>query len=99
MIVGTIIAFVAWRRVASALLLYGVLARVPVIIVTWFAVQNQWGTHYEKLPPGNPVRVGNELFVYLAMPQLFFWIPFTVLVGGLFACIGAACAGRRSTQG
>lgn len=96
--VGVIIAFVAWGRVALALLLYGVLARVPVIIVTWFAVQNEWGTHYEKLPVGHVAQVGNDLFFSLALSQAFFWIPFTVIVGGLFACIGAVMGGRGPTR-
>lgn len=78
-----------WARAAWTNLLYGILARVPVVLVQYMGLLNAWGTHYEKLPPGEtmtPAQIGNAL----AMFQLTAWVPFTVIVGGLFAAIGAA---------
>jgi hypothetical protein len=91
--VGLIVSLVAWRRVAVALLVYGVLARVPVIAVTWLAIDRGWDTHYTKLAPGFVVKE-DALFGMLAFPQVVFWIPGTVMLGTLMACIGAAVAGR-----
>lgn len=78
-----------WARAAFTNLLYGIFARVPVVLVQYMGLLNAWGTHYEKVPPGEtmtPAQIGNAL----AMFQLTAWVPFTVIVGGLFAAIGAA---------
>lgn len=84
------IALVAWRQAALTLLLYAVLARVPVLVVTWLCIQQGWETHYTKLPPGFPPVEGTELFFGLSFSQVVMWLPFTTVVGGLFACLGAA---------
>ena len=78
-----------WMRAGLTNLLYGILARVPVVLVQYMALLNAWGTHYEKVPPGETMtsaQIGNAL----AMFQLTAWVPYTVIVGGLFAAIGAA---------
>ncbi len=92
--VGTVIAFLAWGRLATALLVYALLARLPVVAITWIAVDNDWQTHHTKLPVGVPSQTGSDLFFALAMPQMIFWIPFTVILGGLFGCLGGAMGGR-----
>ena len=71
------------------------LARIPVIVVTFLAVANDWDTHYDKLPPDFAVPEGSSKAVFLSMPQATFWIAFTMLVGGLFGCLGATLARRK----
>jgi hypothetical protein len=87
----------AWPRLAATLLLYGVLARVPVVAVTWLALQNGWDTHYTKLPVGTTLPAGASLFGFLATPQLTFWIVTTLMIGGLCGCLGAALARRKQS--
>lgn len=96
MAVGTVIAFMAWGRLTLTLLVYGFLARIPVVVVTYFDVMQGWGTHYGALPPAVTSVEGMELFVALSTPQLTVWpLAFTPIVGGLMGCLGAKLAGRR----
>tara|TARA_R110002072_G_scaffold299403_3_gene474884 strand:- start:32425 stop:33105 length:681 start_codon:yes stop_codon:yes gene_type:complete len=95
-IVAIIIGFTAWPRLAATLLLYGLLARIPVIAVTWFALENDWDSHYTKLPVGTVLADEGDRFAFLAVPQLTVWIVFTILVGGLFGCLGAKLTKGKS---
>lgn len=89
--VAMLIMLVGAGRLGVQLLVYGLLARIPVIVITWLAVQNEdWDTHYSKLPEGAILPEGTSKLMFLITPQLTVWIAFTVLVGGLFGCIGAA---------
>jgi len=85
----------AWPRLSAALLVYALLARIPVVFVTWLALANGWDTHHVKLPAGSELPEGTDLFLFLTVPQLTFWPWFTVLTGGLFGCAGALLARRR----
>jgi hypothetical protein len=91
-----VVAYVAWPRLARTLLVYGLLARIPVVIVTWLALENDWQTHHTKLPVGTVLPDGVGKFAFLAMPQMTVWILATMLLGGLFGCLAAKLASRRS---
>ncbi len=94
-VISLFVGMSAWWRLGRTLLLYGFAARIPVVIVTWLALENGWDTHYTKLPVGVPAAEGNELLFALCTPQLTIWPIFTVIAGGLFGALGAAVAGRR----
>jgi hypothetical protein len=96
---GVVIAFAAWARVAWLLLVYALLARIPVLAVTWFAIRCGWETHYTKLPPGLPMPAEGELFSILAMPQITLWPTTTILFGTLMAGLGARLCGRGGGGG
>jgi hypothetical protein len=99
LLLGMIVALVAWSRAGVVLLLYGVLARLPVVVVTWLALQQGWeNTHYTKLAPEVVVANDTERLFMLISAQTVFAIPATVMLGTLFACIGAAMAGRSSQR-
>jgi len=86
--------FVPWPTLAKTLLAYGYAARIPVAIVMYFAIRGSWGTHYDALPPqyNGPTSFWGE-YIYIGLiPQLIFWVVFTVVVGLLFAGIVAAIA-------
>jgi hypothetical protein len=77
----------AWPRAWLVLVAYGLLARLPVVLVQYLAVQNGWDTHFAKGPPDAPPELALTL---LTVAQLSFWpLAFTPLVGGLFALLGA----------
>ncbi|MBL8748133.1 MAG: hypothetical protein JNK78_03165 [Planctomycetes bacterium] len=80
----------AWPRVFLVMFVYALLARVPVVVVQYLDLQNGWQTHYGQLPSGMPAMAADERMHWLAMLQACFWVPFTVLLGGGFAAIGAA---------
>ncbi|MFT7535997.1 MAG: hypothetical protein ACI85K_001950 [Hyphomicrobiaceae bacterium] len=93
---SAIIMFTAWPRLAATLLLYGILARIPVIVITWLAVENAWGSHHTKLAPGTVLVAEGDRLMYLLMPQMTIWIVATIMVGGLFGCLGAKLTKSKS---
>ena len=84
----------AWFRLSITLLVYGLLARIPVILITLVAIAAGWETHHVALPKGVEPPEGAELVMATTFPQIFLWVPFTVLVGGLAGCLGALLAGK-----
>jgi hypothetical protein len=78
------------------LLVYALLARIPVVAITFLAVANGWNTHHVDLPPEFALPEGTSKAMFLSMPQATFWIAFTMVVGGVFGCLGAALARHKS---
>ncbi len=86
----------AWPSLFRALLAYGFAARIPVTIIMFFAIRGNWGTHYDGPPPGFPEGVPwfTKFILIGAIPQLFVWIAFTVVIGTLFGAIAVAITRR-----
>lgn len=93
---AVLVMFTAWPRLSLALFAYAVLARIPVLVVTYLSVTNDWETHYDKLPPHWVLPEGTDKVVFLSIPQVTFWIAATMMAGGLFGCLGAALARRKA---
>lgn len=95
-IVPVMISYRGWPDLGKAMVAYGLAARVPVVVVMFFAIMGNWGTHYDapapNLPPMQPLA---EFFWTGLIPQLTFWIAYTVLLGMLFGGIALALSGRR----
>lgn len=89
------VAFAAWPRLSLTLLLYALLARIPVVVVTHLAVARDWDTHHVRLPPDFALPADASKAMFLSMPQVTFWIAITMLAGGLVGCLGAALARRK----
>lgn len=88
-------SFAVWAPLSLALLAYGLLARGVVLALTWWAKVEDWNTHYTKFgPPGFEYDLAGTM-QRAALAQLGFWVPFTVLVGGLVGTTVAALAGER----
>ena len=84
-----------WSEMYKTLLAYAFAARIPVVLVMLVAILADWGTHYDVLPPGAPEMTGLvKWFVIGVVPQMTFWIAFTVLVGNLFGSVAVALAGK-----
>jgi hypothetical protein len=92
-LVGAWIAGRGWPALARVLFSYGFLARIPVVVVMYLAVQRNWDTHYNKpeVPGATAVQKWIEIGV---IPQLGVWIGFTVVVGLL---VGALVSFLRRT--
>ncbi len=86
----------AWPAFAKTLLAYGYAARIPVAIVMFFAIQGNWGTHYDVLPPGykGPMDFWGKYMFIAFVPQMVFWVAYTVLMGALIGTIALAIARR-----
>jgi hypothetical protein len=87
------IAWRGWPALWRALLAYGLLARVPVVVIMFFAIFLGWDSHYAKPRPDFPPMGHLGLFLWTAvLPQATLWIYLTVVGGILF---GAAAVGVR----
>lgn len=91
-----LLALFAWPRAFFANLGYGLLARLPVVVIQWLDIKNGWQTHYGKVHPKLPANLtADDRLWLLTIAQGAMWVPFTVLLGGAFAALGAATV-RRS---
>ncbi|MFY9555922.1 MAG: hypothetical protein WAV20_13285 [Blastocatellia bacterium] len=95
-IIAIILQYRAWPALFKALLAYAFAARIPVTIIMFFAIRGNWGTHYDGPPPGFPADMHwfPKFLLIGAMPQLVFWIAFTVIFGTLFGAIAFAIVNR-----
>jgi hypothetical protein len=97
MVVGGAIPFFAWKSLAKVLLAYGYAARIPVVILMYFAMRGDWKTHYDAVPPNFPTDLSFwAKYIQLAVvPQMLMWIAFTIIMGSLFGGIAIAVVNRR----
>jgi len=96
MAASAVIPLAGWSSLTKALLAYAYAARIPVAIVMFFAIRGGWGTHYDGLPPGYPADVSFwSKYVQVALlPQLIFWVAYTVLIGALVGIVATAIVRR-----
>ena len=96
-VAALLLALYAWPALGRTLLVYGLAARIPVILVMLAAILGSWGTHYDAMPPGTPEMSGLQKWLIAGvLPQLTVWQWFTVVIGGLFGIAAAALARRRT---
>ena len=89
--VVALLGLLAWPRAFMVCLYYGLLARVPVMVVQYLDIYRGWQTHYGKMLPGMPTSLSaEEKLLHLTLAQVGFWLPFTILLGGGMAALGAA---------
>lgn len=95
-IVALLVAYQGWPALGRTLLVYGLAARIPVAVLMLVAMFGNWGTHYELGPPGFSEMgvVPRWLWIGL-LPQLTFWVGFTVVVGSVFGAVAGLVASRR----
>lgn len=93
---GGAICFPGWGGLCKTLFAYGLAARIPVAILMIFAFRGNWGSHYDALPPGynGPIALWPKWFALGLLPQIFLWVPFTIIIGSLFGAIAGAIARR-----
>ena len=96
--VGIAIGIVAWPALGRTLLAYGLAARIPIALLMLLAMLGNWGTHYDARPSYPPQMSTLAWWVALGLvPQLSFWIWYTIVFGALFGTVAAAIACRRGT--
>jgi hypothetical protein len=83
--VGVALQRIAWPELFRALLAYAFAVRIPVVLVMLVAILGEWGTHYDAAPPGGLPEMGllAKWFFIGVVPQMSFWILFTVVIGCL----------------
>jgi hypothetical protein len=86
----------AWPSYSRILMAYAIASRVPVIAIMYLAMRGDWGTHYDAIPPDVSYPDWPTKFIQAGLiPQVFLWIPFTVILCGLFGMIALALLRRR----
>ncbi|MDE2660247.1 MAG: hypothetical protein OXI45_08555 [Acidobacteriota bacterium] len=78
---------------------YGLGARIPVILIMLFATLGDWGTHYDAYPPDMEATMGlmGQWFWGGFVPQVLFWLVFwTTLLGGLITWLTARFSARSA---
>ena len=96
MLAGAALPFFSWSALAKVLLAYGYAARIPVLIIMYFAIKGNWDTHYSLGPPGVEFPSFWSKFIQIAvLPQMIFWIAFTIVGGSLAGAIAILATRRR----
>ena len=95
-LVAAVIAYRGWPALGRVNFVYGLAARIPVVIVMLVAIYGNWGTHYDVAPPNVAAMAPlTKWFMIGFIPQMFIWVPFTMCVGALFGGIALLVAGSR----
>jgi hypothetical protein len=81
-----------WLRLWKTLTVYGLMARVPVALLTIGAVVGDWGTHYEKF--GAATGTGARIALGFAA-QLGFWACIWTPAAGMLASLVALAVRPR----
>jgi hypothetical protein len=89
------IVILAWPALWRALLAYGLASRIPVAVIMFLAMRGTWGTHYDYSGQVPRDELGFYYVWFGLVPQLVFWVGFTILVGMLAGAITAAVYRRR----
>ena len=102
MLLAAFVPGLGWRSLGRTLLAYAFAARIPVLIVMFLAMRGNgglgWGTHYDASDPSFHFASFGGRFLYAAvLPQLGFWIAWTVVIGAIVGTIVNALA-RRGKQ-
>jgi hypothetical protein len=91
--VAIVVARRGWPGLWRVLLVYGLLARIPVLAIMFLSIFGGWDTHYAKPRPDFPAMGPWGLFFWTALlPQMGVWIYLTIVFGML---MGAATVGIR----
>jgi hypothetical protein len=96
--VGVAIAILAWPALGRTLLAHGLAVCIPVALLMLVAMLGNWGSHYDARPSYPPEMSTLAWWVALGLvPQLSFWIWYTIGFGAPFGVVAAAIARRRAT--
>jgi len=100
MVAAAALQWPTWPALARTLLLYGLLSRIPVVVLMFLAMRGSWGTHYDYVGLSRPflMPLWPRFFWLAFFPQLVFWVGFTVLAGSLAGSLVALLTrGRAGT--
>ena len=95
-VLAAVLAWPAWLVFGRVLLAYGLLSRAVVALVMLLAMHGRWGTHYDyaDMPRVLELPFGTAYLMFAFVPQLVFWVAYTIVVG-MVAGAAVAALGRR----
>jgi hypothetical protein len=89
-------AFHAWRELGRLLFAYAIAARLPVMALAFVDAFLGLGTHYGRLAEGAPEYSALPRALVLCLAQAVFWVPLTLVFGGLAGLLAVALGRRRA---
>lgn len=94
-VISAYLQYLAWPALFKTLIFYGLGARIPVVVIMFFALRGHWGTHYDH--PSGPFRLNfwPTFLLFGFFEELIYWVSFTVTIGSLAGSAAAAVAKRR----
>jgi hypothetical protein len=97
-VLAAALAWQAWPVLGRTLLVYGLLSRAVVALVMLLAMHGRWGTHYDyaDMPRVQEAPFWTAYFTFALVPQLVFWVAFTIVLGMLSGTVAAALARGRA---
>jgi ketosteroid isomerase-like protein len=100
-VLAAILAWQAWPSLGRVLLAYGLLSRAPVALVMLLAMHGRWGTHYDyaDVPRVLEAPFWPAYFAFAFVPQLVFWVAYTVVLGMVGGAGGVAMRRRAGIVG
>lgn len=74
-----------WKSLFITLFLYGLAARIPVIIIMGLAIYGNWGTHYDAFAPGvySDATPTMRFLQGGVMVQLVWWLVIWTIGSGM----------------
>jgi len=102
MLAAAFIPGIGWQSLGNTLVAYAFAARIPVLVVMYFAMNANggagWGTHYDAVPPALAHASLGMKFLYAAiLPQMTMWIGWTAVLGSIVGTLVTAIV-RRGKQ-
>jgi hypothetical protein len=97
-VISAYLQYLAWPALCKTLIAYGLGARVPVVVIMFFALRGHWGTHYDR--PSGPFKLGfwPEFLWFGFFEELIYWVSFSVAIGSLAGSVAAGVAKRRMRE-
>jgi hypothetical protein len=97
-VVPAVMQIKAWPALWRVLLAYGLASRIPVAVIMFVALHGRWGTHYDYGGQIPPELFGFAYIWFALVPQMVFWVGFTILLGMLAGALTAALYRKRQTS-
>ncbi len=96
-VLAAILAWQAWPALGRVLFAYGLLSRGVVALVMFLAMRGRWGTHYDyaDMPRVLELPFGTAYLMFAFIPQLVFWLAYTIVLGMVAGTLVAALRARR----
>jgi hypothetical protein len=95
-----VVSFTTWPALGLPLLVYALLARLPVALIMALAMFRRWGTHYDAPPPGFPPLLPLPRWLWTGLlPQSTIWIAYTLAVGMTAAALGVWLCTAQGARG
>jgi len=96
-VLAAVLAWQAWPALGRVLFAYGLLSRAVVALVMFLAMRGRWGTHYDyaDMPRVLELPFGTAYLMFAFIPQLVFWLAYTIVLGMVAGTLLAALRARR----